>query len=151
MRASAVPCPPLVPAVPCHSSLDATVSLTKEAKPASLYAPPLEQSTNKQVTMAEPLVQSRTRVFSVDLDPSTFDFSDTSFPGGVVYSDNNHKANNESTQHAAADELPIFQGRDRAFSFEVFNFASGGTDDLCLPNPTTSGVASVSSQQILPQ
>ena len=29
-------------------------------------------------------------------------------------------------------DLPIFQGRDRAFSFEVFNFAGG--DDL-LPNP----------------
>lgn len=31
--------------------------------------------------------------------------------------------------------MPIFQGRDRAFSFEVFNFAGG--DDL-LPNPVQS-------------
>ena len=33
----------------------------------------------------------------------------------------------------------------------MFNFASGGTDDLCLPNPTTSGVASSSSQQTITQ
>ena len=32
-------------------------------------------------------------------------------------------------------DLPIFQSRDRAFSFEVFNF--GGDDDL-LPNPVSS-------------
>ena len=50
-----VSCPPLVPAAPVHSPLDP-------------IAPPIVQSTNKQVTMADPLVQSRTRVFSVDLD-----------------------------------------------------------------------------------
>jgi hypothetical protein len=33
---------------------------------------------------------------------------------------------------SSADDLPIFQGRDRAFSFEVFNFTGG--DDL-LPPP----------------
>jgi CCT motif len=34
---------------------------------------------------------------------------------------------------SSTDDLPIFQGRDRAFSFEVFNFTGG--DDL-LPLPT---------------
>ncbi len=56
---------------------------------------------------------------------STFDFSDlSSITGG-------------NADKAPADaDLPIFQGRDRAFSFEVFNFAGG--DDL-LPNPVSSG------------
>lgn len=55
---------------------------------------------------------------------STFDFSDlSSITGG-------------NADKASADtDLPIFQGRDRAFSFEVFNFAGG--DDL-LPNPVSS-------------
>lgn len=52
---------------------------------------------------------------------STFDFSDlNSITGG-----NTDKVSSDA-------DLPIFQGRDRAFSFEVFNF--GGGDDL-LPNP----------------
>ena len=72
-------------------------------------------------TSAVELPVTRTRVFSVDLDPSTFDFSDlNSITGG-----NTDKVSSDA-------DLPIFQGRDRAFSFEVFNFAGG--DDL-LPNP----------------
>ena len=56
---------------------------------------------------------------------STFDFSDlSSIAGG-----------NADNKASADSDLPIFQGRDRAFSFEVFNFAGG--DDL-LPNPVSS-------------
>lgn len=45
-------------------------------------------------------------------------------------------SNNRTNDSQSAEDLPIFQGRDRAFSFEVFNFA-GGDDDL-LPNPVSS-------------
>lgn len=54
---------------------------------------------------------------------STFDFSDlSSITGG-------------NADKAPADaDLPIFQGRDRAFSFEVFNF----TGDELLPAPVST-------------
>ncbi|MGK3761434.1 MAG: hypothetical protein ACI8RD_013752 [Bacillariaceae sp.] len=48
----------------------------------------------------------------------------------------NADSGNRTNDSQSADDLPIFQGRDRAFSFEVFNFA-GGDDDL-LPNPVSS-------------
>jgi hypothetical protein len=42
---------------------------------------------------------------------------------------------------SSADDLPIFQGRDRAFSFEVFNF-TGGDDLLPLPAETCTSIVS---------
>lgn len=118
---SSVPCPLSVP-----SPLDATSSMhVKSSKKlvTPSYLPPFDPSklTKVSETSAVELPLTRTRVFSVDLDPSTFDFSDlNSITGG-----NTDKVSSDA-------DLPIFQGRDRAFSFEVFNF--GGGDDL-LPNP----------------
>lgn len=107
------------------SPLDATSSMQKPSKKlvTPSYLPPFDPSklTKVSETSAVELPVTRTRVFSVDLDPSTFDFSDlNSITGG-----NTDKVSSDA-------DLPIFQGRDRAFSFEVFNFAGG--DDL-LPNP----------------
>lgn len=115
-----VPCP--LPQDPLNSKEiklpDNTVS----------YAPMLESA--KSVHPA----QNRPRGFSVDLDPSTFDFSDlSSLPG--MHAENNYNSNHKTSESHQADDLPIFQGRDRAFSFEVFNFTGG--DDL-LPNPVVS-------------
>eukprot|EP00535_Pseudo-nitzschia_heimii_P013503 CAMPEP_0197197008 /NCGR_PEP_ID=MMETSP1423-20130617/32649_1 /TAXON_ID=476441 /ORGANISM="Pseudo-nitzschia heimii, Strain UNC1101" /LENGTH=616 /DNA_ID=CAMNT_0042650823 /DNA_START=684 /DNA_END=2531 /DNA_ORIENTATION=- len=120
---SSVPCP-----LPVPSPLD--VGSTKEGKPPQvrpLYIPPFDPTKLKKVsensTVQAP-VQTRARVFSVDLDPSTFDFSDLS---SITGGNGDNRASSDS-------DLPIFQGRDRAFSFEVFNFAG---DDL-LPHPASS-------------
>jgi len=122
---SSVPCPLSVP-----SPLDSAVAI--EAKPSKKttisYVPPFDPTKltmlSQTTTTVELPIQGRTRVFSVDLDPSTFDFSDI-----------NSIAGGSSDNKASADsELPAFQSRDRAFSFEVFNFAG---DDL-LPNPVQS-------------
>eukprot|EP00531_Pseudo-nitzschia_arenysensis_P018425 CAMPEP_0116147142 /NCGR_PEP_ID=MMETSP0329-20121206/17589_1 /TAXON_ID=697910 /ORGANISM="Pseudo-nitzschia arenysensis, Strain B593" /LENGTH=605 /DNA_ID=CAMNT_0003643035 /DNA_START=84 /DNA_END=1901 /DNA_ORIENTATION=+ len=122
---SSVPCPLSVPS-PLDAGSSMQVKPTKKlVTPA--YLPPFDPSklTKVSETTSLDMPLSRTRVFSVDLDPSTFDFSDlSSITGG-----------NADKGPADAD-LPIFQGRDRAFSFEVFNFAGG--DDL-LPNPVSSG------------
>jgi len=120
---SLVPCPLSVP-----SPLDAA-SFTEIAQPevTTSYISPFDPSTLTKVSENSAIelpVQTRARVFSVDLDPSTFDFSDlSSITGG-----------NSDNKASADSDLPIFQGRDRAFSFEVFNFAG---DDL-LPNPVLS-------------
>jgi len=120
---TSVPCPLSVP-----SPLEAGNSRQKPSKKLATpsYIPPFDPSklTKVSETSAVELPVSRARVFSVDLDPSTFDFSDlSSITGG-----NADKVSSDA-------DLPIFQGRDRAFSFEVFNFAGG--DDL-LPNPVNS-------------
>jgi len=57
----------------------------------------------------------------------------SSLTGGCA--DDSH---NKSNGSQPADDLPIFQGRDRAFSFEVFNFAGGECSDDLLPNPVAS-------------
>lgn len=51
---------------------------------------------------------------------------------------NTDDSHNRSNVSQPADDLPIFQGRDRAFSFEVFNFAGGECSDDLLPNPVAS-------------
>jgi len=122
---SSVPCPLSVP-----SPLEArsSVALKLSEKATTSYIPPFDPTKLTKVSENSSIelpVQTRTRVFSVDLDPSTFDFSDlSSITGG-----------NGENKTSADSDLPIFQGRDRAFSFEVFNFAGG--DDL-LPNPVSS-------------
>ncbi len=74
---------------------------------------------------------------------STFDFSDF----GVLGGDTDSRNEIEPMGEKSAEDLPIFQGRDRAFSFEVFNFS--GDDDLLpvqvsssspLPTPTLAPV-----------
>lgn len=125
IQTSSVPCP-----LPVPSPLDVGSSIQVKAPQKAIYIPPFDPTMLTKVSetsvsrMDPPPIQTRTRVFSVDLDPSTFDFSDlSSIAGGNV-------------DKASADsDLPIFHGRDRAFSFEVFNFAGG--DDL-LPNPVSS-------------
>lgn len=65
---------------------------------------------------------------------STFDFSDLGTIAGIEI-DHADDRGAPGAQTAGGEDLPIFQGRDRAFSFEVFNFSGG--DDL-LPNPVES-------------
>jgi hypothetical protein len=55
---------------------------------------------------------------------STFDFSDFGALGG----DTDSRNEIDPMGAKAGEDLPIFHGRDRAFSFEVFNFS--GEDDL---------------------
>eukprot|EP00534_Pseudo-nitzschia_fraudulenta_P012997 CAMPEP_0201218372 /NCGR_PEP_ID=MMETSP0851-20130426/190543_1 /ASSEMBLY_ACC=CAM_ASM_000631 /TAXON_ID=183588 /ORGANISM="Pseudo-nitzschia fraudulenta, Strain WWA7" /LENGTH=629 /DNA_ID=CAMNT_0047508053 /DNA_START=33 /DNA_END=1919 /DNA_ORIENTATION=+ len=123
VTSTSVPCP-----LPVPSPLD-VVEVKAPNKISKAYIPPFDPTKLTKVSensATDVPSQTRTRVFSVDLDPSTFDFSDlSSITGGNV---DNNKASADS-------DLPIFQGRDRAFSFEVFNFAGG--DDL-LPNPVSS-------------
>jgi len=122
---SLVPCPLSVP-----SPLDvvSSVGVKRSKKMTTSYMPPFDPSKLTKVSESSAMghsLQSRTRVFSVDLDPSTFDFSDlSSIAGG-----------NADNKASADSDLPIFQSRDRAFSFEVFNFSDG--NDL-LPNPVSS-------------
>lgn len=46
-----------------------------------------------------------------------------------------------ASSDSPADDLPIFQGRDRAFSFEVFNF-TGGDDLLPLTSESSASMPS---------
>jgi len=120
---SSVPCP-----LPVPSPLDAGSSMEVKPTKKVSYIPPFDPTKLTKVSETSAIElpsQARTRVFSVDLDPSTFDFSDLSSMNG----------GNVDNKASADSDLPIFQGRDRAFSFEVFNFAGG--DDL-LPNPASS-------------
>jgi hypothetical protein len=55
---------------------------------------------------------------------STFDFSDF----GVLGGESDMRNEIEPMGAKSGEDLPIFQSRDRAFSFEVFNFS--GDDDL---------------------
>lgn len=104
---------PLSPSVPCPL----------EAQSAGV--PP-----EKKVTISEP-PSTRTRIFSVDLDPSTFDFS------GMA-NDPNDIVKAEPGDIASSDDLALFK-RDRAFSFEFFNFAG---DDLLPPPPAPAATTS---------
>eukprot|EP00536_Pseudo-nitzschia_multiseries_P002720 jgi/Psemu1/294924/fgenesh1_pm.37_\ len=125
ISSSSVPCP-----LPVPSPLDVGSSIQVKGPKKAAYIPPFDPTKLTKVSqtsvarMEPPPIQTRTRVFSVDLDPSTFDFSDLS----SITDGNMDKA-------SADPVLPIFQSRDRAFSFEVFNFAGG--DDL-LPNPVNN-------------
>mmetsp|Transcript_6448 Transcript_6448/g.16018 ORF Transcript_6448/g.16018 Transcript_6448/m.16018 type:complete len:699 (+) Transcript_6448:1476-3572(+) len=125
ISSSSVPCP-----LPVPSPLDVGTPIQGKGSKKVTYIPPFDPTKLTKVSqtcvarMEPPLIHTRSRVFSVDLDPSTFDFSDLS------------SLTDGNVDKASADAvLPIFQGRDRAFSFEVFNFAGG--DDL-LPNPASS-------------
>ena len=68
---------------------------------------------------------------SVIYTASTFDFSDL----GVLGGDTDSKNENDPMGTRGTDDLAIFQGRDRAFSFEVFNFSA---DDDLLPVQVSS-------------
>jgi hypothetical protein len=119
---SSVPCP-----LPVPSPLDSVGDMRPPKRATYVPFDPskLTKVSETSVAKMEMPLPSRTRVFSVDLDPSTFDFSDlSSITGG-----------NTDAKISADSDLPIFNGRDRAFSFEVFNFAGG--DDL-LPNPVSN-------------
>mmetsp|Transcript_11809 Transcript_11809/g.28295 ORF Transcript_11809/g.28295 Transcript_11809/m.28295 type:complete len:705 (-) Transcript_11809:572-2686(-) len=100
--------------VPCP--LPAVEPVTSSQAHESMPAP-------APVAMDSGLLHQRPRVFSVDLDPSTFDFSDL---GSELRVKNEVDTNALPPQ--PADDLQLFPGRDRAFSFEVFNFS--GDDDL---------------------
>jgi CCT motif len=65
---------------------------------------------------------------------STFDFSDLGTIAGVEIDHSGDTA--LAADGSSADDLPLFQGRDRAFSFEVFNFNGG--DDLLPPTVESS-------------
>lgn len=131
VKSKSVPCP-LPPAVPCPLQPPSVTPASVEPTPVVSTAPPVEK---KRVTIAEPTVPlTRSRIFSVDLDPSTFDFSD-------MAGDHNVHDRSDVVDMPPPDstEFPVLH-RDRAFSFDLFNFthddllSSGGpSNDLSHP------------------
>lgn len=112
---SSVPCPLPAP-VPCP-----------------LQAENPDFVADKRVTINEPAASvTRSRLFSVDLDPSTFDFADLGA---------DHQPDSE--RHDA--DMPVLQ-RDRAFSFEFFNFAG----DELLPSTASSELPDPSADLLEP-
>ena len=120
--ASSVPAP-----VPCPLHLS---SSQKAPAPATTAAAPTAPENDVEPT-------GRSRVFSVDLDPSTFDFTD------IGASLDEKPGPPEPTGDGV--DLPLVQ-RERAFSFEFFNFSGGdellpassvqvNLTDTELPNP----------------
>lgn len=98
--------------------------------PCPLESQTQDEQIERRVTIVEPAISmTRNRIFSVDLDPSTFDFPDMSGDHNDM-----EKADDDigdiTGDVPPPDDLAIFK-RDRAFSFEFFTFAG---DDL-LPAP----------------
>lgn len=85
------------------------------------------------MTITEPTIPlARSRIFSVDLDASTFDFSD-------MAGDHNVHDRSDSVDMPPPDstDFPVLH-RDRAFSFDLFNFTH---DDLLSSGSPSSEVA----------
>eukprot|EP00934_Nitzschia_sp_Nitz4_P004918 Nitzschia sp. Nitz4//scaffold191_size41780//27197//29007//NITZ4_007472-RA/size41780-processed-gene-0.72-mRNA-1//1//CDS//3329540196//4908//frame0 len=100
---------------------------------------PEQAPVEKKVTISEPPTFQRNRIFSVDLDPGTFDFSDMAGdPTDMTRGDPDMPdlVGPVAPDDEGGDDLAIFK-RDRAFSFEFFNFAG---DDL-LPAPPAAAPA----------
>lgn len=128
VKSKAVPCPlpqPVPCPVPCPLPAASPLPVASVAPtpvvptPVLSAAPPSEK---KRVTICEPTVPpARARIFSVDLDPSTFDFSD-------MAGDHNVHDRSDVIDMPPPDstDFPVLH-RDRAFSFDLFNFAH---DDL---------------------
>ncbi|KAL3933557.1 MAG: hypothetical protein SGBAC_010341 [Bacillariaceae sp.] len=129
-KSKAVPCP-LPQSVPCP--LQPPLVPQASVAPAPVVPSAVPSSEKKRVTITEPTIPpARARIFSVDLDASTFDFSD-------MAGDHNVHDRSDSVDMPPPDstDFPVLH-RDRAFSFDLFNFTH---DDLLSSGGPSSELA----------